>query len=57
MQREGQRPLICEADTFRAAAVEQLEVWVARAGVGIVKAEPGTDPGAIVFDAIQAGGA
>ena len=55
MQREGQRPLICAADTFRAAAVDQLEVWAARAGVEIVKAGPGTDPAAVVFDAIQAG--
>ena len=55
MQREGQRPLICAADTFRAAAVDQLEIWAARAGVEIVKAGPGTDPAAVVFDAIQAG--
>ena len=42
MQREGQRPLICAADTFRAAAVEQLEVWAAWAGGEIVKAGPET---------------
>ena len=55
MQREGQRPLICAADTFRAAAVDQLEVWAARADVEIVRAGPRTDPAAVVFDAIQAG--
>ena len=55
MQRDGQRPLICAADTFRAAAVEQLEIWAARAGVEIVKAGLGTDPAAVGFDAIQAG--
>ena len=53
--RDGHNPLICAADTFRAAAVEQLEVWAKRAGVGLVKARPGGDPAAIVFDAIAAG--
>jgi fused signal recognition particle receptor len=49
---EGRRPLICAADTFRAAAVEQLAVWSARAGVDIVRAREGADPAAVVFDAI-----
>jgi fused signal recognition particle receptor len=52
LKREGQQPLICAADTFRAAAVEQLEVWTRRAGVDIVRAREGADPAAVVFDAI-----
>ena len=51
----GQAPLICAADTFRAAAVEQLEIWAGRAGVDMIKAKPGADPAAVVFDAITAG--
>lgn len=51
----GQRPLVCAADTFRAAAVEQLSVWATRAKVEIVTATEGADPAAVVFDAIQAG--
>jgi fused signal recognition particle receptor len=51
----GQKPLICAADTFRAAAVEQLEIWANRAGVDIVRAREGADPAAVVFDAISAG--
>src|SRR5512138_1804855 len=51
----GQHPLICAADTFRAAAVEQLEVWATRAGVEIIRASQGADPAAVVFDAIAAG--
>jgi fused signal recognition particle receptor len=49
----GKQPLICAADTFRAAAVEQLEVWAGRAGVDIVRAKDGADPAAVVFDAIS----
>jgi len=52
---EGQRPLICAADTFRAAAVEQLEVWAARVGADFVRARPGSDPAAVVFDAVSSG--
>jgi fused signal recognition particle receptor len=52
-KREGQTPLICAADTFRAAAVEQLEIWAARAGVEMVRAREGADPAAVVFDAIS----
>ena len=52
---EGQRPLICAADTFRAAAVEQLEIWARRAGVEMVRAREGADPAAVVFDAIASG--
>ena len=51
---EGRHPLICAADTFRAAAVEQLVVWAARAGVDIIRAREGADPAAVVYDAITA---
>src|SRR5499427_3116024 len=51
----GQRPLICAADTFRAAAVEQLEIWARRAGVEMIRAREGADPAAVVFDAIASG--
>jgi fused signal recognition particle receptor len=50
---EGTRPLICAADTFRAAAVEQLEIWAKRAEVDMVRAREGSDPAAVVFDAIS----
>jgi fused signal recognition particle receptor len=52
---EGRAPLICAADTFRAAAVEQLEIWARRAGVDIVRAREGSDPAAVVFDALSSG--
>jgi fused signal recognition particle receptor len=55
LKAEGQRPLICAADTFRAAAVEQLEIWASRAGVDMVRARDGADPAAVVFDAISSG--
>jgi len=55
LKLQGQHPLICAADTFRAAAVEQLEIWAARAGVDIVRARDGSDPAAVVFDAISSG--
>jgi fused signal recognition particle receptor len=55
LKNEGQAPLICAADTFRAAAVEQLEIWAKRAGVDIVRAREGADPAAVVFDAISSG--
>jgi fused signal recognition particle receptor len=55
LKNDGQRPLICAADTFRAAAVEQLEIWAKRAGVDIVRAREGSDPAAVVFDAISSG--
>ena len=51
---DGQAPLICAADTFRAAAVEQIAVWAERAAVDIVRAGDGADPAAVVFDAISA---
>jgi fused signal recognition particle receptor len=52
MRKEGRQPIICAADTFRAAAVEQLEIWAQRAGVDMVRAREGSDPAAVVFDAI-----
>ncbi len=55
LKNQGKHPLVCAADTFRAAAVEQLEIWATRAGVDIVRAKEGSDPAAVVFDALQAG--
>ena len=55
LRNDGHRPLICAADTFRAAAVEQLEIWAGRAGVEMVRAREGADPAAVVFDAISSG--
>jgi fused signal recognition particle receptor len=55
LKKQGQAPLICAADTFRAAAVEQLEIWAKRAGVDMVRAREGADPAAVVFDAISSG--
>jgi fused signal recognition particle receptor len=55
LKNEGHRPLICAADTYRAAAVEQLAIWAARAGVDLVRARDGADPAAVVFDAISSG--
>jgi fused signal recognition particle receptor len=55
LKNEGDKPLICAADTFRAAAVEQLEIWAKRAGVEMVRAKEGADPAAVVFDAISSG--
>jgi len=52
---QGEQPLVCAADTFRAAAVEQLEIWARRAGVEVVRAREGADPAAVVFDAMAAG--
>lgn len=53
-RQDGQKTLICAADTFRAAAVDQLQVWATRAGVDIVRANEGSDPAAVVFDALSA---
>src|SRR6201997_3839286 len=46
--------LLCAADTFRAAAIEQLEVWAARSGVEMIKTRQGGDPAAVLYDAISA---
>ena len=54
LRQEGRTPLICAADTFRAAAVDQLQIWADRAGVDMVRAKEGSDPAAVVFDAMTA---
>lgn len=54
LKGEGKKVLLCAADTFRAAAVDQLEIWSERAGVEIVRQHEGADPAAVVFDAISA---
>jgi fused signal recognition particle receptor len=51
---QGKNVLLCAADTFRAAAIDQLEVWSRRAGVEIIREGAGADPSAVLFDAIQA---
>ncbi len=53
-KNEGKKVLVAAADTFRAAAIDQLEVWTQRAGVDIVKHSEGSDPGAVVYDALDA---
>ena len=52
---QGAHPLVCAADTFRAAAVEQLEIWARRAEVDVIRAREGADPASVVFDAMAAG--
>ncbi len=54
IKNEGNDVLICAADTFRAAASDQLEIWAGRAGVPIIQQKQGTDPAAVLFDALQA---
>ena len=51
---ESKKVLLCAGDTFRAAAADQLEIWADRAGVDIVRQHEGADPGAVLFDALQA---
>lgn len=53
-RQEGKKVLVAAADTFRAAAIDQLQVWTERAGVDIVKHTEGSDPGAVVYDALEA---
>jgi fused signal recognition particle receptor len=53
-KRQKRSVLLAAADTFRAAAGEQLDIWAERVGVPIVGGQPGSDPGAVVFDAVQA---
>jgi fused signal recognition particle receptor len=55
LREEGRTSLIAAADTYRAAAIDQMRVWADRAGTDVVAHQPGADPGAVVFDAIQAG--
>lgn len=54
LQSEGKSVLLCAADTFRAAAIEQLEVWAERTGAEMIKQQQGADPSAVAFDAVQA---
>lgn len=53
IKMEGNQVMICAADTFRAAASEQLEIWSERAGVPIIQQKQGTDPAAVLFDALK----
>jgi fused signal recognition particle receptor len=57
LKKEGATLLLCAADTFRAAAIEQLEVWGRRAGVEVIKQKSGADPSAVIFDALTAASA
>jgi fused signal recognition particle receptor len=54
LKKEGANVVLCAADTFRAAAIEQLEVWAGRAGVDLIKQKSGSDPSAVIFDALTA---
>ena len=54
LKGQGKRVLLCAADTFRAAAADQLEIWADRAGCELVRQHEGADPGAVLFDALQA---
>ncbi len=54
LRTEGKTVVLCAADTFRAAAIEQLEIWGSRTGVEVIKTKPGGDPSAVLFDALNA---
>lgn len=54
LRQEGSSVVLCAADTFRAAAVEQLEIWAKRNGIDVIKQKSGADPAAVVFDAMTA---
>jgi fused signal recognition particle receptor len=54
LKKEGASVLLCAADTFRAAAIEQLEVWGRRSGVEVIKQKSGADPSAVIFDGLSA---
>jgi fused signal recognition particle receptor len=54
LRRQGKKVLLCAGDTFRAAAADQLEIWANRAKVDLVRQKEGADPGAVLFDALQA---
>jgi fused signal recognition particle receptor len=54
LKKEGATVVLCAADTFRAAAIEQLEVWGRRAGIEVIKQKSGSDPSAVIFDALSA---
>lgn len=55
LRKQGKTVLLGACDTFRAAAIDQLTIWAQRAGVDIVKNQPGSDPAAVAFDAVEAG--
>jgi len=54
LKSQGKSVLLCAADTFRAAAIEQLEIWGERTGVEVIKTKPGGDPSAVLYDSLQA---
>jgi fused signal recognition particle receptor len=54
LRQDGRTVVLCAADTFRAAAIEQLEIWGQRTGTEVIKTKPGGDPAAVLFDALQA---
>lgn len=54
LKQEGKRVLLAAGDTFRAAAIEQLDIWAKRAEVDMIRHQEGADPGAVIFDAVQA---
>ncbi|HLZ91580.1 MAG TPA: signal recognition particle-docking protein FtsY [Candidatus Acidoferrum sp.] len=54
LRKEGSSVILCAADTFRAAAVEQLEIWAQRNGIEVIKQKSGSDPAAVVYDAVAA---
>jgi len=54
LRKEGSSVILCAADTFRAAAVEQLEIWAQRNGIEVIKQKSGADPAAVVYDAVAA---
>ena len=54
LRAQGKTVILCAADTFRAAAIEQLEVWGQRTGTEVIKTKPGGDPAAVLYDAVQA---
>jgi len=56
LKKEGHNVILAAADTFRAAAIDQLKIWGDRVGVPVISQNPGSDPGAVVYDAIQAAG-
>src|SRR5659263_3449 len=53
LKADGKKVIIAAADTFRAAAIDQLEIWAVRAGVDIISQKEGSDPAAVVYDAIS----
>jgi len=55
LKSDGSSVLLCAADTFRAAAVEQLEIWAKRTGIDMIRQQAGSDPSAVLFDALLAG--